>query len=386
VQLAATGGTTPYTWSVLPEAGSLPPGITLDAATGRLAGTPKASGAFRFTAQAADSAGRTSGKSFTIQIVDAVVIVTASPLPGGTVGSPYQQQLSATGGNPPYTWSLSAGALPAGIALDPATGTLSGTPSAAGAFDITVAVSDAIQSVTKPFRLSIGVPALPPVVITGLPDSGSPATQPTLGISLNDKYPLELTGQATLTFAPDSGVDDPAVQFTTGGRTVTFRIPAGATQAIFSGPSIGVQTGTVSGLITITTRLSAAGSDVTPTPVPAKVLRIAKAAPVIISAVGVRNGGGFDLVVVGYATPREVATAMIKLTPATGTSLETSEFTVLLTGVFPAWYQSAASAAYGSQFTLRIPFTVQNATNAVSSVTVSLTNAQGASTAATANF
>jgi hypothetical protein len=56
--LRATGGTTPYTWSV--TKGPLPDGLTLDAAAGTITGTPSAPGTFNFTVQAADSAKATA--------------------------------------------------------------------------------------------------------------------------------------------------------------------------------------------------------------------------------------------------------------------------------------------------------------------------------------
>jgi large repetitive protein len=385
-QLTATGGIAPYAWTVLAEVGALPAGVALDASTGRLSGTPAAAGNYNFSVRVTDSAKGAAIKAFTLTVTNALAILTKSPLAGGTVGSVYQQQLSATGGRPPYAWSVSAGALPAGLTLNATTGIIGGTPTAAGTFDVTVAVSDGLLTVTAPYRITIGVPAAPALSITGLPDSATPATQPALGIALGDKYPLEVTGQATLTFAPDSGADDPAVQFTTGGRTASFRVPVGTTQAVFSSSTIGVQTGTVAGTITVTTRILAAGIDITSTPAPSRTIRIAKSSPVITSATVARTSNGFDLVVIGYSTPREVSLAVVGLKAASGTTLSARLFTIPLSDVFTTWYQTTASAAYGSQFSVRIPFTVQNVSNAVSSVTVFLTNSQGGSAEVGASF
>ncbi len=380
-QLAATGGTAPYTWVVFPELGTLPAGVTLDTSSGRLSGTPSAAGNYSFSIRVTDSGQRSATKAFTISISNALTILTKPPLANGTAGSVYQQQLTATGGKPPYTWSISAGALPAGLTLGATTGIIGGTPSRAGTFNITVAVNDGQQTATASFGLNIGVPAVPGLSITVPAGAEKPATQPTLGIALSDKYPLEITGQATLTFTPDIGADDPAVQFTTGGRTASFLVPVGATQAPFS-----LQTGTVAGTITVTTRILAAGLDITPTPAPSTTIRIAKAAPVITSIGLTRTGSGFDLVVVGYSTPRDMTSATVGLTASPGTELSASQFTISLTGVFTTWYQAASSATYGSQFRLRIPFTVQNVSNAVSSLSVSLANSQGASAVNNASF
>ena len=385
--LSATGGVAPYTWSISsPQPGSLPSGVTLDPSTGLLAGTPKATGSYQFLAGVADAAGRTTSKLFTFNVVILLAITTPSPLPNGAVGSPYHAQLAATGGTPAYTWSIASGALPAGLTLDPSTGILAGTPSAGGAFNVTIGVKDAIQSATTAYVLTITVPTLPTPTIKGLPDSPPAASQPTMGISLNSGYSLDLTGHATMTFAPDAAADDPAVQFTTGGRSADFQIPAGATEAVFGSSTLGVQTGTVAGTITITLQFVAAGVDVTPTPAPTIVLRIAAAPPVITSAKLVATSTGFDLQVVGYSTTRQVTGAAVHLIPASGAKLTTSDFTIALTTVFTAWYQDAASVQYGSQFSLSIPFAVQKVANAVGSLTVTLTNAQGTSAAATATF
>jgi hypothetical protein len=107
---------------------------------------------------------------------------------------------------------------------------------------------------------------------------------------------------------------------------------------------------------------------------------------VIVSAKLVSSSTGFDLIVVGYSTTREVTGATVHLAAATGATLATSDFNIALTSVFSAWYQSTNSAQYGSQFTLDIPFTVQNATATIGSATVSLTNGQGTSTVTTATF
>jgi len=382
--LAVIGGASPYKWSVAVTAGPLPPGLVLDPASGLLSGKPTATGTFQFLAGVADSTGQTASKLLSIAIEGALTLGPASPLPNGTVGVAYQAQFAATGGTPNYAWSVAAGAFPAGLTLDPASGLLSGTPTASGTFTVTVATKDAAQTATKVYSLTIA--PLPVVSITGLPDTPTPATQPSLGVALSAPYTVDLTGHASLTFAPDNGSDDPAVQFTTGGRSADFTIPAGATQAVFGSSAPGVQTGTVAGTITITIHVFAAGADVTPTPAPTKVLRIAPASPVITSAKLVASSTGFNLVVLGFATSREVTGATVHLTPVAGTQLGTSDFNIALTTAFTAWYQDPASIQFGSQFSLTIPFTVQNVSNAVTSATVTLTNSQGTSAPANATF
>ncbi len=68
--------------------------------------------------------------------------ITTTTLPQGQQGSPYSEVFAATGGTTPYSWSVSAGTAPAGIAMN-ANGDFAGTPTAAGTFKFTVAVTDA---------------------------------------------------------------------------------------------------------------------------------------------------------------------------------------------------------------------------------------------------
>jgi hypothetical protein len=161
--LAATGGTGSYTWS---EIGSgLPAGVSLSAA-GVVSGTPSVSGPFNFTAQVT-SGSQTVSKSFSLQVDALLTITTASPLTSGIQNVAYSATLAATGGTGSYTWSVSAGALPAGVSLS-AAGVVSGTPSASGSFDFTAQVTDAVQTTTKAFNLTVN-PALA-ISTTSLPD------------------------------------------------------------------------------------------------------------------------------------------------------------------------------------------------------------------------
>src|SRR5262249_19213423 len=86
--------------------------------------------------------------------------ITVNPptLPGGTVGTPYSQQLTATGGAAPFTFTVTTGAPPPGINLS-AGGLLSGTPTTAGTFNFTVTATDANTCTgTRSYSLVIGGP------------------------------------------------------------------------------------------------------------------------------------------------------------------------------------------------------------------------------------
>jgi len=81
------------------------------------------------------------GVSFTPGTIAPLYITTASPLPQGMAGAAYSQTLAASGGTPPYTWSVASGTLPAGLALS-AAGAISGTPLLPGASTFSVTVTD----------------------------------------------------------------------------------------------------------------------------------------------------------------------------------------------------------------------------------------------------
>ena len=91
--------------------------------------------------------------------------------------------------------------------------------------------------------------------------------QPLLDVTLSDPYPVAITGRLTLAFVPASGMpDDPAVQFSTGGRSAAFTIPANATHATFTGAQLAVQSGSVTGSIKFSVESLQAGNTALPPP------------------------------------------------------------------------------------------------------------------------
>ncbi|PXV59883.1 Putative Ig domain-containing protein [Dyella jiangningensis] len=146
-QLSASGGNGSYTYAV--SAGVLPTGVTMSS-TGLLAGTPTAGGSFSFTVTARDSAGFGGSQAYSTTIGAPSMAVSPANLPAMTAESSYAQTLSATGGTAPYTFVISAGALPAGLSLSPA-GVLSGTPTVSGTFNVTVLATDSSTGTGAPF-------------------------------------------------------------------------------------------------------------------------------------------------------------------------------------------------------------------------------------------
>src|SRR5262249_46164269 len=121
-------------------------------------------------------------------------------------------------GNPPYTWSLSAGSLPAGLAISPG-GTISGTPTTAGTANFTVQVADSLSRVaTKALALTINPPALS---IT----TASPLAAGTVGAQYSQNFSAT-GGTAPYTWSISSGTL-PAGLALSGGGTLSGT-PTGA--------------------------------------------------------------------------------------------------------------------------------------------------------------
>jgi large repetitive protein len=134
-----TPPTSSVTWAL--AEGQLPPGLGLDGATGVIAGSPTTDGNYSFVVRASLPDGRSATKALSIEVKTALALVQPEEIPASEVGVPVRVQFGATGGTPPYTWTLSAGTLPAGVALT-AAGTIAGRPTAAGTFPFTATVAD----------------------------------------------------------------------------------------------------------------------------------------------------------------------------------------------------------------------------------------------------
>ena len=154
---AASGGTAPYSWTV--SSGTLPAGLSLSS-DGKLSGTPTTTGSSTFTLQVADSSSpkQTASQSYTVNVSGAILSITTSTLSNGTTGVRYSASVLRSGGTPSFTWSISAGQLPAGLSLAATTGAISGTPTQTGNYNFTVKVVDSSspqQSATKAFSVAV---------------------------------------------------------------------------------------------------------------------------------------------------------------------------------------------------------------------------------------
>ena len=87
--------------------------------------------------------------------------ITTTSLPDGNVSQPYQAQLAASGGAPPYTWMVSSGSLPPGLTLGAGSGAITGTPTGGGIFPFTVQVTDTQNNtVSQPLSITVSAGVL----------------------------------------------------------------------------------------------------------------------------------------------------------------------------------------------------------------------------------
>jgi len=204
-QQMTAGGFAPLTWSI--STGTLPSGLTF--ANGVISGTPiLPAGTSNFTVRVQDAVGQVDTPALSITISPFnVPNITTTTLQGGTANQPYSQPVAATGGIGALTWSISAGALPQGLTINPVNGVISGTSTNAETANFTVRVADTFnQSDTQALSIVINPPAPPP------------------------PNPPDIT---TLTL-PDGAVGvlyNQTVQVTGGTAPFTWSIPVGALPA-----------------------------------------------------------------------------------------------------------------------------------------------------------
>ncbi len=209
----ASGATAPYTFSI--SAGSLPPGLSLSVG-GLLSGTPTASGPYSFTVESVDSNSgdpSTADQPYSVTVAAPTILVAPASVPNPTVGVAYSQVLTASGGTAPYTFAISAGALPAGLSLA-TNGALTGTPTASGINNFTVSATDS----TTGTGLFIGLRAYT-VTVAGPTITVGPNTLPNPTVSTAYSQTMTASGgTAPYTFTITAGALPAGLSLATNGN------------------------------------------------------------------------------------------------------------------------------------------------------------------------
>lgn len=159
-QPTLTGGKAPYLWTV--ASGQLPPGVTLDADSGGLSGTPARAGNSAFSLRVQDAHRREASRNFRIDVYAPPAWETLYLLPEGVTGQPYAVNLTASSGRPPLRFLHVSGTLPAGLSLSEEGVLGPGLHSSlapGSRFTFTLAVEDANgRSSTRTFELPVVAP------------------------------------------------------------------------------------------------------------------------------------------------------------------------------------------------------------------------------------
>ena len=229
------------------------------------------------------------------------------------------------------------------------------------------------------------VPDLPAVSFSTSGGTVAAADSVPISLSIAEVFPVDIKGVLRLTFDTEAFSNAPTIQFSTGGRNASFRIPKGRTEAIFPGnlTTNPFLTGTVAGTITASaTFATEAGSvDITPDTIPEVVFTVTKAAPLLRSmTLGSTGQGRFSVLVTGFATSRTVSQLQIAFAGVTGADITTPNLTADVADAFTLYYGSNQSANFGSLFTATVAFTVNEGEfEDLSTVTITAANELGQS-------
>lgn len=230
--VSQSGATGTPAWAV--STGTLPPGLTLNTTNGQITGTPTTNGTYNFTITVTGGNGCTGSQAYSIVINCPTITLNPATLPGGTVGTAYNQSVTQSGGTGTYNYTLT-GTLPPGVTFS--NGTFSGTPTTAGTYNVTVtATGNGTCTGSQSYSIVIGCPTV----------TVSPATIPTMtvGTAITPQTYTQTGAVGTVTWSatglPAGVTINPTTGQLTGTPTAagTFNITITATG---NGPCSGSQ-------------------------------------------------------------------------------------------------------------------------------------------------
>jgi hypothetical protein len=280
------------------------------------------------------------------------------------------------------------------------------TPFSSAFVSITVAVSaSAPGSVTHTVSLpyaddfvtsnntvvaTLMIQPIPLPTFTFSPQTLTGGQQASVGLALPTFVPQDITGTLTLSLSSTTTppADDPAIQFATGTRQVSFLIPANTLQARFGSSTFAApilyQTGTVAGSLSFSGTIKAGSVERQFSSPAGAISLMIPSTPPVVQKVQTSTQGGFAVLITSSSTPRSITEVSLQFstTPAvqfncgsvSGCTTSGSTLILDVTTLFNNWY---ATSQFGSLSTLRLPLTISGTPRG--SVNVTLKNAIGAS-------
>jgi hypothetical protein len=204
--------------------------------------------------------------------------------------------------------------------------------------------------------------ALPAIVWSGAPATAGPLQQPSIGLDLEEPYPIPVNGTVTLGFISDAFGDDATIRFSNGTRSTSFVIPAGETKARFANGSeeLRLQTGTVAGTILLTPAFTTESGSPIPLSSPQTFrITIPPSPPVVATArASRRDATNLSIDIVGYATTRSLNRIDLTFASTPELTLQNPTVSIDVTSSFQNWFLSSVSNQFGSQFSLTIPLSL----------------------------
>ncbi|MBZ5536080.1 MAG: Ig domain-containing protein [Acidobacteriia bacterium] len=231
--LIASGGASPYSFAAAP--GALPTWLSLSS-NGTLSGSPTATGLFSFTVTATDANNCTGTMQYTMSINCPAISLSPDTLPNGVVGAAYSQSISISGSTS-FTFSVPPGGMPPGLTLSP-TGTVSGTPTAAGTFPFTVTATGPNNcGGSKIYTLIVTTAVCSPVTL-------SPGTLPGGVVGTAYNQAITASGSSTYTFSITVGSVPQGLALTPFGALIGTPTKPGASSFTVTATAANGCTGT----------------------------------------------------------------------------------------------------------------------------------------------
>jgi hypothetical protein len=357
--LTVSDGVAPFTWSI--ASGALPTGMTINAATGVISGTPTDTSYTdrNITVRVVDANGSAAQSAQTIRYAN--VLLLSGSLDAGVQSSGYSDGFDRSGGHSPFTFAITSGTLPSGLTFNTNTGLITGIPSATSSTALTVRVTDASGATSSASGTLTINSSYVAIDITGSVTSNTQNVETLSAFSITPNYSgVAVTGGSgsiTYSWARVSGSTDisAGAPSSLGTSFVGSVSPGGNVSAVFRLTATdGISSDTLDVTVTVNNTYVTLALDASSLP------RSTRTVPYGITVV--RSGGKspFTFAVISGTLPTGItlnaSTGQLSGTP-TDTSYTTRSLTFRVTDALGATADASGSIIYRNfpAFTFAFP-------------------------------